>query len=199
MEAKKIKLLSAVIIAAAFVVGCSHSSNNNNPNPYGWWGSQFSNGMMGYNGYTSAYEGMGAATTGQAMIILDFAANTSTGYISGGGASYIMGELQVVNPIQCMGNSGVYLPPGVYQLSPPTPNTSNGSFDGSQGLSITFVANGPTQAVVQVPFVDIFSDAPMCGMNGLSGEFNVAQVAGYSCISQDIYFTSQSMAGYSCQ
>lgn len=197
MEAKKIKLLSAVIIAAAFVVGCSHSSNNN-PNPYGW-GGQFGNGMVGYNGYTSAYKEMGAATTGQAMIILDFAANNSTGYISGGGASYVMGELQVVNPIQCMGNSAVYLPPGVYQLMPPTQNTANGSFDGSLGQNIELIANGPTQAIVQVPFADISNMTPMCGMNGLSGEFNIAQVAGYSCISQDIYFTSQSMAGYSCQ
>ncbi len=195
MEAKRIKVLGAVLLAAAFIAGCSHSSSNNNPNPYGWWGNQFGPGGTGFAaGYNSAYSGMAEAASGQASILLNFGA--LAGGTSAAGASYA-GELNVVSPIQCMGNSSIYLPPGVYQLQ--FVPVAGESFDGSTAMNVGIVATGAgIQAAISIPQMIISNLTPMCGFNGLAGSVDIQNINGYSCISQDMYFTSQ-MTGYSCQ
>ncbi len=206
-KSKTIKFLSAVAIAFAFITGCSHSSNNTNPYGYynnnGWWGSQYGvPGMPGYNGYTTGFVGAGIATSGQAMVILDFAANTSTG-IATNQASYVTGQLDVFGGIPCAAGGG--LPAGVYQLMPPNGNASpNGEFDGSLGQNITLIANGPVQAQIVVPDAYIANGTRVCSQfPGMTGYLDVDEVAegGYGSVycGASVGFTDQVQTGQYCQ
>ena len=206
METKTIKFLSAVAIAFAFLTGCSHSNNNN---PYGYnnglWGGQYGmQGMAGYSAYgynSSGFVGAGVATSGQAMVILDFAApSTGTGTNQ---AAYVTGQLDVFGGIPC--GTGGGLPAGVYQLVPPNGNASpNGEFDGSLGQNISLMANGPVQAEISVPDAYIFNNTRVCNQfPGMSGYLDVEQVyeGGYGggYCGASIGFTDQSAAGQYCQ
>jgi hypothetical protein len=160
--------------ALTLFTGCSKGDNKNATDRNNSFYTDGNRGGSGYGSYGPAISSaIGYESNGRAELYLEFSSSTGASY----GQTFAQGELNVTQPIACLGGYGG-IETGRYQVVPYQNTAAN--MESGMVTGLRLVALGRSEVVIDIPWV-ILNRGSVCGYDGLVGSMSFVQVNGYAC------------------